>query len=168
MDENQPNLNFLKENISNIYEYLYLNSLDSKMINSLNLFMDAYNQTLNEYLNANNPSYDLIQKLKILSGPINFVYANFPDNPNSLEPHPAADLIKKKINDYNTELENTRLENAGLEKGFTRVKKNANMPSTIPDENEYTQINGFTTGAIIVILTILFGILLGTLLFFIK
>ena len=148
----------IEENIEKIYEYLYLTSLDSNMINAINMFMNAYNQTLNEYLNAQNPSYELIQRLQILSGPVNFVYSNFPDNYDSPEPHPAADIIKNKINDYST----------SLEKGFTRTRKNANIPSTIPEEKEYTQINGFTTAIIVVILTTIFGILLGALLFFIR
>lgn len=147
----------LEESIDSIYEYLYLNSLDRGMITSLTLFMEAYNQTLNEYLNADVPSEAVTERLRLLSGPVDFVLKNFPDTGDEKVPYPAVEIIKKRLNERGAE----------MEKGFTRVLT-PNTPNIIPDQADKIQINGFSYAIIVVILTILLGTIIGALLFFIK
>ena len=119
--------------------------------------MEAYNQTLNEYLNADVPSEAITERLRLLSGPVDFVLKNFPDTGDEEVPYPAVEIIKKRLNERGAE----------MEKGFTRVLT-PNTPNIIPDQADKIQINGFSYAIIVVILTILLGTIIGALLFFIK
>ena len=147
----------LEDNIANIYNYLYMPFLSDDVLETLRLYIEAYNQTLNEYANSESPSESIKDRLRLLSGPINFVKANFPDNANEDDPHPAVDIIKNSVSGFGSR-----------SKEFARVRKPSNIPSTIEPDIDYSQINGFGLSFIIIIATVLLGIGLGSLLFFIK
>ena len=147
----------LEDNITSIYEYLYLPSLSDDILKTIRLYLEAYKQTLNEYNSYTSPSESISNRLRILSGPIEFVKADFSDEPSDPEPHPAADIIKKEINALGTQ-----------EKGFVRSLRPSNIPSTIETEIDYTQTNGFALAFVVLITTVLLGIGLGALLFYIK
>ena len=147
----------LVDNITSIYEYLYLPSLSDDILKTIRLYLEAYKQTLDQYNNSSSPSDSLANHLRILSGPIEFVKANFPDDSLDPEHHPAADIIKKEITTLGAQ-----------EKGFARTLRPTNIPNTVEPEIDYTQTNGFALAIVVLITTILLGIGLGSLLFFIK
>ena len=143
----------LEENINTIYELLYLPNLDNTMKELLSMYINAYNQTIEEY--NSNPNDEVKKRLDLLYGPINYVLKNFPDDDNPV-PFPAVDIIKK----------NFWKESMAQNKSFARALR-PNTPSILPDDNSY-KINGFSYAIIVVIITILLGIGLGALLWFIK
>ena len=143
----------VEENINTIYELLYLPNLDDTMNELLSMYLNAYNQTIEEY--NSNPTDEVKKRLDLLYGPINYVLKNFPDDDNPV-PFPAVDIIKK----------NFWKESITQNKSFARALR-PNTPNILPDDNSY-KINGFSYAIIIVIITILLGIGLGTLLWFIK
>ena len=144
----------LEENIDTIYELLYLPSLDNTMSELLSLYINAYNQTIEEY--NNNPSEEKRKRIEILSGPINFVFKNFPDDDNQV-PYPAVDIIKK----------NFGAQNLSQDKPLARTLK-ADIPSVFPEETNNYQMNGFSFAVIIIMFTIFLGIGLAVLLLFIQ
>ncbi|MBQ6841536.1 MAG: hypothetical protein IJO63_05425 [Bacilli bacterium] len=141
-----------EENINQIYHYLTLTALNDDAKVKISQFMDAYHQTLNEYLNSNTPNISTTQRLQALTGPVNVALTT----PDDGKPHPAAELIKQKVNDHGKE----------MEKPFVRSLRNPNAPSLIKDDNE--MMNGFSFAIIIVCFTIVLGMVLGALLFLIK
>ncbi|MBR4231514.1 MAG: hypothetical protein IKR74_05120 [Bacilli bacterium] len=143
----------LEENINAIYELLYLPNLDNTMNEMLSMYLNAYNQTIQEY--NSNPTDEVKKRLDLLYGPINYVLKNFPDDDNPV-PFPAVDIIKK----------NFWKQSVAQNNAYSRALK-PNIPNILPDDSSY-KINGFSYAIIIVIITILLGIGLGTLLWFIK
>ena len=147
----------LEDIINSIYGMLYLDQLNQVMVTSLSLFMDAYNQTLSDYLNAENPSDEITKRLRLLSGPVNDVLAKFPDDAQDQISYPAVEIIKKKLTEHGV----------SVEKPFTRALR-SNIPNILPEEPDKVQINGFSYAIIVVILTMILGVILGALLNFIK
>ncbi len=143
----------LEENINAIYELLYLPNLDNTMNEMLSMYLNAYNQTIQEY--NSNPTDEVKKRLDLLYGPINYVLKNFPDDDNPV-PFPAVDIIKK----------NFWKQNIAQNKSYSRALR-PNIPSILPDDNSY-KINGFSYAIIIVIITVFLGIGLAILLRFIK
>jgi len=149
MEKVENSTNYIKL----VYDSLNLETMDSSTELTLSQFMEAYHQTLNEYLNSDKPSAEVTIRLQQLSGPVRVAL----NTPNDGQPHPAADFIKRKEQEHGIE----------MEKGFSKVLRNPNMPSTINEEDQL-QINGFSLGIIVVGATLILGIILGALLFAIK
>lgn len=139
-------------NLTSIYEYLYLSELDSFVLNELTNYVNAYNDVLNSYLNSPSPDEELSNKLEKLTQPINFIDTNFPYMDENAVLPPAVEFIRSKIN-------KTRQTDKPVEqeKEYTRVRT--------PEES---RINGFANYFIVLVLTAILGIMLGALLYFIQ
>lgn len=140
------------DNINQIYSYLEAFSLDETAKNKISQFMDAYHQTLNEYLNAEIPNEETAKRLQALTGPVNKAL-NMPDDGTF---HPAVEFIKQKVSD----------QGKAMEKPFVKSLRNPNAPSLIKDDDY--MMNGFSFAIIVVCFTIVLGMVLGALLFLIK
>ena len=141
----------MENKIKIIYDSLDQINLDNDTLSLLNQFMEAYHQTLDEYVNLQVPNNEIANRLKLLTGPINKAMTT-PDGPIK---YPAVDFIKEKINNHGVE----------MEKGFTKKLVNPNAPSTIPEEEPTNYMNGFSFSIILVCFTILIGMILGALAF---
>lgn len=153
----ESNVESLEEKVNKIIGYLTLENIDNDIIGSINLFMDAYNQTLNEYLNAPNKNEELENRLRILSKPMNYYYSLIND-PSNINKYPSLNIISGKLNDYSS----------SIEQSFTRTLTNPNFPSTYNSDDDIKINNGFTVNTILIIVTVLLGFMLGALLFIIK
>lgn len=153
----ESNVESLEEKVNKIIGYLTLENIDNDIIGSINLFMDAYNQTLNEYLNAPEKNEELENRLRILSKPMNYYYSLIND-PNNINKYPSLNIISGKLNEYGS----------SIEQSFTRTLTNPNFPSTYNSDDDIKINNGFTVNTILIIVTVLLGFMLGALLFIIK
>lgn len=143
--------NGFDENIKLIYDSFNLTTLDNQTLTILSQFMEAYNQTLLEHLNSEITTPGAIERLRILTGPVQKAINTMDDG----IPHPAADFIKQRIN----------AQGQAMEKPFMRVLKNPDAPSLSSDNED---MNGFSFAIIVVCFTIVLGMVLGALLFVIK
>jgi hypothetical protein len=153
----ESNVESLEEKVNKIIGYLTLENIDNDIIGSINLFMDAYNQTLNEYLNAPEKNEELENRLRILSKPMNYYYSLINDT-NNINKYPSLNIISGKLNEYGS----------SIEQSFTRTLTNPNFPSTYNSDDDIKINNGFTVNTILIIVTVLLGFMLGALLFIIK
>ena len=140
-----------EQSINLIYQSFNLKELDAKTLNALNQFMDAYNQTLNEHLNSNITSAETLERLRILTGPIQKAL-NTPDDGNL---YPAIKFIKNKLSEQGKE----------MEKPFAKLLRNPAVPALSSSSDD---INGFSFAIIIVCFTIVIGMVLGALLFLLR
>ncbi len=158
MKENQKDVS-IEENINSIYNLLYLSSLDDTMNELLSFYVKAYNETLEQY--NTNKTEETQKRLKLLSGPLNFINVNFPEYEEEQSPHPAVDYIRKNIKGLDNGVSN--------KKGMTRVLKPQTSSTYSESEEEVTRpMNGFGNAIVVVILTTMLGILLGILLNYLK
>ena len=151
-DNNGPSL---EESINKIYKYLYARVLTAEDENIIKQYIDAYNETLRRCIDEHTPDDD--KRFELLSGPLKFIKYNFPEGNNK---YPAIEIIINGIGPFALNEGTSPRSN-----NYVRTLRNPNIPS-IQDKNP--RINGFTSAFIIVFFTIWLGILLGTLLFFIK
>lgn len=137
-----------------IYRALYLPAITDYIESLIIAYVDAYHLALNECLKTESPSYELQERLQLLSGPINEVF-----NPNNTrlqngQKYPAVELILSKINSYG----------AAVEKSFTRTLNKPNTPSIIDDGKNM----GFSDIFFIIIITMVTAIFLGYVVFLLK
>lgn len=137
-----------------IYRALYLPTTTDYIESLISSYIDAYHATLDECLKSENPSAELQDRLRLLSGPLNDVF-----NPNNVrlqngEKYPAVELILSKVNNYG----------ASVEKSFTRSLNKPNTPSIIDDGKNM----GFSDIFFIIVIALITGIFLAYVFFLLK
>ena len=153
----------IDEFVSRVYQFLYLETLDSFSVNFLNKYIDLYLSALNKYSSGGRSAEDL-HNLEVLTGPINDIKQKMNEGKLSEndERFPAIGLIIKRMNEYNDRLSSDGMSQT---KEQTRVLTNSKFPKLY--EDDYPSMNGFTASIIIVIITIILGVILAASLLFI-
>ncbi len=138
--------------VNKIHLLLNLKELTLEQKDMLTNFLLMYDEALAAF-NVENTIVSST-RLQLLSTPILAVLNN-PTLDNDNE-------AIKMINDHLNKKE------AANEKGYARVRGNSNYSLSLEERNALEKINGFTQVILILSSTVIIGILLGILLFYIK
>ena len=135
----------LNNEAKEILRLLFLTELNDEEASKINGFVDNYLVVLDNHTN-NKGGQNNLEKLQIYENVINPVFGEFDDfDPNN---YPAIGIIKEKVNNYYHSIDNSLAKTLTL--------------------NKTTNNHGVATTILIVGATVIAGIGLGALLWFIK
>ena len=149
-----------------ITSLLYLDSLTDAEINRINSYISEYFEALDNY--QINPNNENTQKLYTLSKPLHEVF--LVNNPRIFpgRVYPAIELIKNSIDEYGRKIEK-EFENQGITNGYVRkLSANYNSQGHALTEDFDKKANAFWQAPLIIGISLILGIILATLLIFIK
>lgn len=110
----------LEEKVNTICSYMSLPALTPLQMQRINLYIEAYHQTLSDYATQGNDNKQIEEILKRLTIPMNAAQSIMNDG----NVHPAVDML----------INSEKVGGMAFEKSYQRVRKNPSAPKLFEDD----------------------------------